>query len=222
MRLCTVLGLAATTLHAVSAAPAPSPQLVPPQLAPAYHLRVHAPEQPWHHRHIIQLPSTRLLGLENFTRRPETTPVTVLPIQIPDKAEYALRVPDRGDDLSRTPYVSALLPKDTARGSVSLRIIYIPDPRDETIGRNPDACPGGKKCAASAFVLYGMDSPNPEDGVVEEKLLGKLAYSGFEGHWEAVKDAPRSEGWHLYWKPTEGAGDVELGTKIEIDVVSVE
>lgn len=59
--------------------------------------------------------------------------------------------------------------------------------------------------------------------VYGSKALGKLAFGGFEGHWEVLKDVPGGGGWHLYWKAEDGGDEeVPLGTRVEVEVVPVE
>lgn len=186
------------------------------------------PQQPWRARHIVKLPSG-LLGLENFTVHPVTPPLGVVPIQIPGQSTYALQLAHGGDDLSRTPYVAALLLKNNAgcpsvtephtSVEASLSIIYVPDPTKKTLERNAEACPKGMDCVADEFGIVGGDARVGDKGDV----LGRLVYAGFEGHWEAVKDVVKGQGWEVYWVAAakEETQRTPMGTEIVIEVVKM-
>jgi hypothetical protein len=156
---------------------------------------LNSPNKPWHNRYLIPLPTTRNLGLENFTTHPTTPPLYIEPIALPNDV-YALRVTDAGDDLSKTPYIAAL---EDHRYSytpdvIGLKTVYASSPVSEVEG-----CPEQLACITTGFSVY-------------EDVGRKLAYGGFEGGWKAERDAG-TEGWHVYWvKESErGSGAIELG-----------
>lgn len=184
-------------------------------LLKAQNLHFTRPNQPYHNRHIIKLPKTQLLGLENFTVHPETPPQTFVPIQIPNKPSYALRIPSGTDDLTRTPWITVLLPKKPYPRSASLGEILAPEP-----GKVEPTCRKGKTCIGDGFRIGVPRGGSTGNG---EGSLGKLAFGGFEGHWEVLKDVPGGGGWHLYWKAEHGGNEeVPLGTPVEVEVVFIE
>lgn len=145
----------------------------------------------------------------------------MFPFKIPAQETYALIIPYGGDDLSKPFYITAFQSMGTR--TASLGIIQAPDPTntEATPGMDPQPCPRDKECVANAFLLY---QPTPEDGKKEDgaKPFRRLGYEGFPGQWEAVKDAPHSEGWHVYWKAKGGRrSERAQGTAIEIEVVPV-
>ncbi|KAF2275765.1 uncharacterized protein EI97DRAFT_434172 [Westerdykella ornata] len=213
-----------------SAAPAASPQLLPLQDLPSSYI-LQVAQHPWQGRPLLQLPTTHLIGLENFTIHPPSAGLTVLPIRIPKQEPplYALRIPSPSDDLTNTPYLAALLPASNGKPKwASAAPIFVPDPTGETVRKWRDRCPRGWECGADAWVIYsGTDAGDESQsaGSVcvagERQPLGKLAYGGFNGHWEAVKDAPNSEGWHVYWIAEDAGKEpgVPVGTRVEIEIV---
>ncbi|KAF2012950.1 hypothetical protein BU24DRAFT_261911 [Aaosphaeria arxii CBS 175.79] len=199
-----VLAVAFAGISAVLAAPTPPPPhggIPPPDLGPQYFFRCHAPEQPWHQRHLVLLPSSQLLGLENFTVHPTTPPFTFTPIPIPSTPNYAFRAPFAGDDRTATPYLSAI--STTASRSSNLGVLPGPDPNH--IAR----CPEQKNCSANAFSVYDGDTG-----------FKRLSLEVFPGAFEAVKDAPNGEGWHVYWRGS--GGPTAWDRAIEFDIVPIE
>jgi hypothetical protein len=173
-----------------------------------------SPKEPFHHRHLITQPNTHFLGLENFTVHPETPPLHLLPIRIPNEdSAYALQIPDYTDDLSNLPWIAAILPKKQDPRSAALRKVHGSDP-----GKIGGGCPEGTTCVGDGWRVDAAKSGDKKEG--ELVPLGKLGFRGFEGHWEVVKDVPNGGGWHLYWK-ADDSKEVELGARVEVEVVPV-
>ncbi|KAF2188710.1 hypothetical protein K469DRAFT_85383 [Zopfia rhizophila CBS 207.26] len=207
MKLVQLFSLALASASTILAAPAP--QRDPQKSGPTYYLRVNSPNQPWHHRAIIQIPSTKLLGLENFTVNPSTKPIHVQPIRIPSKEAYALRLPYTGDDLTRTPYIAALQPKSAnSTKSAAMKVIYAPTPLEKDVGA-VEACPRDAQCVSDA---WGVAEVGKEGGEGRG-----LRFEGWKGKWVAVKDAV-PEGWHVYWRGEEEE-DGKVGYDVEVEVV---
>ena len=137
------------------------------------------------------------------------------PVKIPNDSTYALKLPFSGDDLSHTPYIAALATMATR--TANLGEIYVPDPTKETLDLKPSACPPEKECIADSFSLYTYNSIDEAENVSASGSLGRLSFEGFPGRFVVVKDAPKNEGWHIYWKSDDGQG-----AQIEIDVVPVD
>ncbi|KAF2242387.1 hypothetical protein BU26DRAFT_438867, partial [Trematosphaeria pertusa] len=163
------------------------------------------PKEPWHNRHLIPIPTSQILGLENFTVHPATPPVLFTPIELsPGTGNYAFRAAYSGDDLSQTPYIAALT-SNAENHDVSMKVIPLPDPTDESIQLNPNACPENYECKADAWTA----KPN------QNGELTALGIEGLEGAWEPIKDAGKG-GWHVYWKPDGGD---KVYHPIQIDIV---
>lgn len=102
-------------------------------------------------------------------------------------------------------------------GTASLGSVFASDPRIIETG-NCDDVAMGRQCVGDAWGIYPREAEEEDQGH-EGKGIGFLAYDGFLGQWEAVKDAPNSEGWHVYWRALEGGGgDVPEGHRIEIEI----
>jgi hypothetical protein len=183
-------------------------------------------------RHIVQLPTTGRLGLSNFTVHPSPPPIPFLAIHHPGNSNYSLQLPHPGDSDPRkgTPYIAALIskaqlanPQVLSLGAVQVRTHGFAEEAVEEV--KVSACPADKVCVIDAWNLYAEETAIHDEADTGDSskapVLGRLAYSGFEGHWEAVKDAPNSEGWHVYWRaPGDWRDDgVELGSPIEIEIV---
>ena len=172
---------------------------IPPQASHSS-ADLYSPNKPWHNRHLTTLPTTRNLGLENFTTHPTTPPIYIEPVALPNNI-YALRVTDGGDDLSKTPYIAALEDHrySYTPDAIGLKTVYASSPVSEVEG-----CPEQFACVSNGFIVY-------------EDEGRKLAYGGFVGGWKAEKDAG-TEGWHVYWvKKSErvsGAIELEIVAKV--------
>ena len=161
--------------------------------------------QPWHGRSLVTLPTTQRLGLENFTVFPVTPPLRFLPIRVrDDDNKFALRGDGSGDDLSQTPYLTALANKATR--TVSLKIVYLPTPLRESFETQIDDCPEGYDCIADQWMF-------DEDSSGDGQVLYNMQFAGFKGKWFPFKDAGK-EGWHVYWK-----GDFGEYISINFDLV---
>ena len=136
---------------------------------------------------------------------PETAPLKFIPLQITisDETTYALRG-SVGDDLSRTPYLSAVINPSTH--TVSMEITHLPNPLQSSFVATPDACPEGCLCAADQWTF-----DSDEDG-----KLSNLGFGEFKGKWVPFKDA-RAEGWTLYWK-----GNAGLHHAIQLDLAPLD
>lgn len=136
---------------------------------------------------------------------PETPPLKFLPIRIrDDDNKFALRGDDIGDDLSRTPYLAALV--NEATRTVSMKIVYLPNPLRESFETQTDACPEGYHCSADQWEFSSIASN-------DDPVYYDLKFAGFKGRWEPFKDAGK-EGWHVYWKGNGG-----LTNPIQLDLV---
>ncbi|KAF2714251.1 hypothetical protein K504DRAFT_450821 [Pleomassaria siparia CBS 279.74] len=189
---CFSLGSFAITAYTTAlAVPLVQPQYAPRAVAADFYLRANAPGKPWHLRNIVWIPSTKRLGLENFTVHPETPPVYVTPIPLANNT-YALRIPDSGDGLSRTPYIAAL---DIDSQKTGYKTVHASAPTGVDV---EEGCPADTYCPTDEFNIY-------QDGGK------KLAYGGFEGNWNVNKDVS-PEGWHIYWMGTDrfGSQDIEI------------
>lgn len=165
----------------------------------------HSSRQPWHGRSLVTLPTTQRLGLENFTVFPVTPPLRFLPIRVrDDDNKFALRGDGSGDDLSQTPYLTALANKATR--TVSLKIVYLPTPLRESFETQIDDCPEGYDCIADQWMF-------DEDSSGDGQVLYNMQFAGFKGKWFPFKDAGK-EGWHVYWK-----GDFGEYISINFDLV---
>ena len=140
--------------------------------------------------------------MENFTIHPATPPVYLSPVLLKSGA-YALKLPYYGDDLSRSPYIAALI-NTASPGTVGLKTVYVPGPGLKGESGQIVGCPKAYQCVTDAFSVY-----DGEDGGK------KLGYAGFEGGWRAVKDAA-PEGWRAYWV----RGVVGESGSIEIEIVA--
>lgn len=166
-------------------------------------LILNSPQEPWHNRHIVQLPGSGQLGLENFTIHPPTPPVKFRPISL-ENGYYALEGEE--DDDERSPLLTALMSTKGTR-TASMAMIYLPPPsefqtRDEFV-----TCPEGYECSTGEWTFGNAGT----DGVHEDFRFGK-----FKGQWQPFKDAGR-EGWHVYWK-----GNAGLDHPIKLDLVPLE
>jgi hypothetical protein len=159
--------------------------------------------EPWDGRAIVALPTSQRMGLENFTMHPETPPLQLVPVRISDQdnTTYALRG-SVGDDLSNTPYLTALINPSTH--TVSMKIVYLPSPLQASFEANPEACPEGYRCSADQWT-FETNSGNGS--------FVNLGFEGFKGRWVPFKDT-RGEGWHLYWK-----GNAGLHHAVQLDLV---
>jgi hypothetical protein len=164
----------------------------------------HSPKEPWHGRHIVALPTSHQIGLENFTVGPTTPPLKFLPIHLPNSF-YALRGEGSHTSDGRAPFLVALK-STTGTRTASMAVLYIENP---TRGQTwiPDACTEGYECAVDQwnFEDAGTDMVHPN-----------LRFEGFEGRFQPMKDAPHGEGWHVYWK-----GDAGLRHPIALDLVPI-
>ncbi|KAJ8114305.1 hypothetical protein OPT61_g3788 [Boeremia exigua] len=168
-----------------------------------------SPDEPWHGRHLVDLPTGDRLGLENFTVNPETPPLRFTPVRIRnDDNRYALRGDGVGDDLSRIPYLAALINRVTR--TVSMKIVYLPTPLQESFETQTDACLQGYSCTADQWFFSDV---GPISGPKE--VYRDFRFGGFRGRWELFKDAGR-EGWHVYWKGAAGTH-----RPVQFDLVSV-
>ncbi|KAF2475777.1 uncharacterized protein BDR25DRAFT_300758 [Lindgomyces ingoldianus] len=217
MKLLSVLAFTMGVLTAVLGGPSPSPQIMPPPpliIPSQYYLRANAPNTPFHNRPVVRFPQSHMLGLENFTVHPATTPVYFLPIPIPGKETFAMQVPYSGDDMSETPYVTAIVSKGSH--TASMKILSMPDP---TATSTKDGCPGVEvTCVADQWSVSGG-----HPGVA----MKGLKYEGWKGGWSVVKDAG-TEGWHIYWvaKGEAAKAKRQFGMAsvhdVDVDVVPVE
>ncbi|KAF2636953.1 hypothetical protein P280DRAFT_408383, partial [Massarina eburnea CBS 473.64] len=143
------------------------------------------PKEPYHNRHVTILPESQTLGVENFTIHPESAPVLFTRVNL-GSGRFALRGQLSGEDSSETPFIAAMVPTSGA-GDYALMFVNTPDPSEESIANEPEACPEGFKCVADQW----MGGPS----------LGFRSPGG--GKFEPVKQA--SEGWIMYWR-TPGIG----------------
>ncbi|KAH7121022.1 hypothetical protein B0J11DRAFT_54948 [Dendryphion nanum] len=205
MKTLSILALAAVTVFKVLAAPTATPQnILPPESGPLFFLRTFAPEQPWHGRHLVLLPSSRRLGLENFTVHPTTPPITFTPLQLASTSSFALALPGGSDDENQNPWLAAF--KAHSSTTASFGTIVSLDPNDVK-----GTCPADvEECQANGFTMYQGQGGDPG--------LKRLSFDGFQGGaFQAVKDAPKGEGWHVYWRWTPDPVLVQ----IEFEVVPV-
>jgi hypothetical protein len=132
---------------------------------------------------------------------PTTPPITFTPERL-SSGNFALRgsyTYASGD--TETSYISALIAKDGSR-PVTMGVVFAPAPDQETIDREPQACPDGFECKADVWT--GVDG-------------GELKLGSEAGVFEPIKEAP--EGWVVYWK---GSGDGEVSHPVRLEVVPVE
>ncbi|KZM28229.1 uncharacterized protein EKO05_0011070 [Ascochyta rabiei] len=168
-----------------------------------YSLRANSPGKPWNGRYLVNLPSTKRPGLENFTVHSETPPLKFLPIRLRDNDnKYALRGGGWGNYLSRAP-LAALT--NNATRTVTLKIVYLPTPLRESFETQTDACPGGYDCTADQWTLGGLDYDVYRD----------FRFGGFRGRWEPFKDVDK-EGWHVH-----GKGNTGIQHPLQFDLVPV-
>ncbi|KAF2684393.1 hypothetical protein K458DRAFT_431357 [Lentithecium fluviatile CBS 122367] len=193
MKLTALFALALTAMSSTIASPLS-------RRADTHYLRVNAPNEPYHQRHLVLLPNSYRLGLENFTVHPTTPPVTFTPVRLAS-GRYALRgTPAASAGASETPYIAVFTAKDGSRPA-TMGVVLAPGSSKEEIDAEPEACENGFECRADVWT--GVDG-------------GKLEYAGKTGTWEPVKEAP--EGWVVYWK---GAGDGEVYHPITLEIVPV-
>lgn len=171
---------------------------------------LHSPNEPWHNRHLVQLPTTQMLGLENFTVHPITPPFTFMPVQIGGDGRYGLRALDGiGDDENLEPWVAAIKPKNGIR-TVAMKVVALPNP---FTGDDYFDCPDGCDCENDTWTA---SEGGPQGG------LQFFGYGGFHGAWIPTKDAG-AEGWHVYFKDLgDGERAAGFGHEILLDVVPVE
>ncbi|KAL1605902.1 hypothetical protein SLS59_003023 [Nothophoma quercina] len=133
-----------------------------------------------------------------------------LPIRIrEDENRYALQGVYVGDDLSRTPYLAALA--NNATHTVSMKIVYLPSPLQESFDTHTDACPEGYDCTADQWT-FGDDNPMVGD---TQSIHYDFRFGGFKGKWKPFKDAGK-EGWHVYWK-----GNAGIHHPVQFDLIPV-
>jgi hypothetical protein len=158
-------------------------------------------KEPYHHRHLVLLPNSWRLGLENFTIHPETPPVTFTPERL-SSGNFALRGTYTYDTgATEMSYIAALIAKDGAR-PITMGLVFAPAPDQGTIDNEPEACPDGFECKADVWT-----------GVAG----GELKLGSEAGVFEPIKEAP--EGWVVYWK---GSGDGKVYSPVRLEVVPVE
>lgn len=127
-----------------------------------------------------------------------------MPIRL-SNGNYALRGASVGDDLSKTPYLAAVVSTGGTR-TVSLKIVYVPDPTINAFKSNPSACPATFQCIADQWKL---DIPNAKG------IYTNLRFAQFKGRWEPFEDA-KPRGWHMYWKANAG-----LTHPVDLDLIPV-
>ena len=137
-----------------------------------------------------------------MTIHPPRPPIKLRPIRLTN-GTYALRGEPIGGDLSKTSYLAALNSKAGTR-TVSMAIINIPSPMQDSSEHDPEACPEGFECIADQWTLDEADKYG---------VYSNLQFAGFKGRWEPFKDAA-PEGWHVYWK-----GNAGLHHQIQFDLV---
>ncbi|OAL48035.1 hypothetical protein IQ07DRAFT_111585 [Pyrenochaeta sp. DS3sAY3a] len=200
--------LACLAVTAVLAAPTQndiSVEVAQPQL---YYLGVNAPKEPWHERGLVPIPKTLYLGLENFTVSPTTPPTKFFPVQL-GNGNFALRGESVGDDLSKTPYLAALIATGGTR-TVGLKVVYVPDPTLGSFKANPAACPATFQCIADQWAF-----DTPPSTKTAYNAYKNLRFAQFKGRWEPFEDV-KPQGWHVYWKANAG-----LHHPIDLDLVPV-
>ncbi|ORY11299.1 hypothetical protein BCR34DRAFT_327148 [Clohesyomyces aquaticus] len=150
-----------------------------PWIPSQYYLRVNAGKTQWHHQPLSQLPKSKLLGLENITREHPvpTPPLNFLPIDIPGTdSRFAMQVPYSGDDLSKTPYITAVSWKGSS--TAAMKVLFMSDPTEESV---KEGCPvGNVVCVADAWSTSGRN---------EEGVRKRLEYGGWQGAWGVFADA---------------------------------
>ncbi|KAH4125071.1 hypothetical protein HBI24_190120 [Parastagonospora nodorum] len=167
-----------------------------------FYLRANYPDQPWHGRHVVALPTSHQLGFENFTVHPETPPLKFVPFRLRN-GNFALQGEGSNEDPIKATYLAALK-STTGTRTASMAVMYFSKPikHSETIF---DACPEGYECAVDQWMF---------DAAVDN-VYPNFRFEGFNGSWIPFKDAG-TEGWHVYWK-----GDAGPSHPIQIDMVPV-
>jgi hypothetical protein len=154
----------------------------------------------------VALPTSQLLGLENFTVHPETPLLTFNPVQLTN-GNYALQAEDSGDgDGSKMPYLAALGSTSGTR-TASMAVVFVLTTTSGAIKATFDSCPDGYTCVTDQWTFGGasVDWVHPD-----------FHFAGYKGNWAPFKDAG-AEGWHVYWKGDEG-----LTHPIKLDLVPTE
>ncbi|KAH7382622.1 hypothetical protein DE146DRAFT_234510 [Phaeosphaeria sp. MPI-PUGE-AT-0046c] len=157
-----------------------------------FFLRANCPDEPWHGRYLVALPSSEQLGLENFTVHPETPPLKFVPLKVIN-GNYALQGEGGSDDLSDIPFLAALK-STTGTRTISMAMVYMSRPNRQSNNFYPNACPDGYECVTDQ---WAMDDPGAD------MVRAGFKFAGFDGKWEPFKDAGK-EGWHMYWKGNAG------------------
>ncbi|KAH8729075.1 hypothetical protein GQ44DRAFT_747394 [Phaeosphaeriaceae sp. PMI808] len=187
----------ATVIYAAPPLPGCAVSATPKKISHQYIL-----QEPWHKRHLVALPSSHRLGLENFTVQPSTPPLKFLPIQL-SNGNWALRGEGGNSDQSKTPYLAAL--KSTSgTHTVSMAIIYMPSLSLIYSKATPSACPATYECIANQRSFDGANS---------DMIRTNFRFAGFDRGWKPSRDAGK-EGWHVYWK-----GNAGLYHSIQLDLV---
>ncbi|KAF1913165.1 hypothetical protein BDU57DRAFT_532247 [Ampelomyces quisqualis] len=159
---------------------------------PSYSLRANCPNEPWHGRHLVALPTSHQLGLENFTVSPTTPSSNFRPVEI-GNGNYALRVDGHNDNPSKLSYLAALK-STTGTRTVSMAVVYASRPHYSANYLAVESCPAGYECVIDQWTFDEAES---------DMVYPNFRYAGFNGEWEPFKDAA-PEGWHVYWKGNAG------------------
>ncbi|KAF2035301.1 hypothetical protein EK21DRAFT_84916 [Setomelanomma holmii] len=177
---CAALAAPTASFPATSAAEAPHIQY--------FFLRANCPQEPWHGRNVVALPTSQRLGLENFTVSPITPGLNFRPISLAN-GRYALRGEGDNDVHNDAPYLVALKPLNGTQ-ITGMIVLYLPTPDGELPETAVVACPDDFDCTADqwTFDAAGGDMVHPN-----------FKFARSEGDWEPNKDAA-PEGWHVYWR----------------------
>ncbi|KAF2877595.1 hypothetical protein BDV95DRAFT_601973 [Massariosphaeria phaeospora] len=167
-----------------------------------YSLKVNAPNQPWHGRPIIKLPNSLYLGIDNFTIRPPTPPVTFRIFNRGEEGQYTF-VADIEDDDENTHFLWGATPHS--------------NPMQTAIGLSPVS---GEEQDHDVD-LFAFTMTVPPDSTVRTTRSG-FRVADVRGAWQPVEDA-RPAGWVVWWKAkNEGEENVaEVNNDIGLDVVFV-
>jgi hypothetical protein len=164
-----------------------------------------SPTEPWHGRHLVALPTSHQLGLENFTVSPTTPPVRFRPVKVAN-GNYALQGEGEGTDSTGFPYLAALKSTIGTR-TTSMALIYAQNPTLHPSSVDVGTCPEGYECVIDQWTF---DDAGPDI------VYPNFRFAGYQGRWKPMKDA-KTEGWHVYWKANAG-----LYHPIQLDLVSMD
>jgi hypothetical protein len=139
---------------------------------------LYSSREPWHGRHLVALPSSHSLGLENFTNSPTTQPVKSGPIKAAN-GKYALRGEGGSVDPIRFPYLAALN-STTGTRTTNMAIVYAQKPTLLSETFKVEICPEGYDCVVDQWIF---------DEAGADVVHYNFRFAGYRGNWQPFKDA---------------------------------